>query len=477
MLIGRLLGRCRGHDASSASCSARSATRELRVLFSGYAAANYKLFVFVVSAVICGVGGALYVPQVGIINPSEMSPENPSRRVWVRRRRTRHARRPDHRRRKRQRAQELGDPAVPGFWLIILGGLFILVVLLPAEGRRSEPARAPSCAGRWRQTHEAASAKPQASAGARCRSHENHTGRARLRPHGRLGVNIRSASPASRPSTTSTSSSSAASCAPSSGRTARARRRSSTSSPAAPSRHGQIEFGQTTDLTRLNEYEIYRLGIGRKFQTPTVLPITPCGRTSAPEGSTIAVRGSSSATPTAERDRMDEILKRINLGRSATEAPARSRTAKSSGSRSACCSRKTAAPPRRRTRRRHDRRRNARPANCSSPSPASTHRRHRARHGLRPQDRRRKVTVLHQGSVLCEGRSRSAGEPNASIEVYLGRKTAAAERFTIRQLEPPSAAAASCAASNSRCRPARSSASWAATASARPPRSAASPAC
>ena len=45
---------------------------EVRVLFSGYAAANYKLFVFVLCSIIAALGGALYVPQVGIINPSEM---------------------------------------------------------------------------------------------------------------------------------------------------------------------------------------------------------------------------------------------------------------------------------------------------------------------------------------------------------------------------------------------------------------------
>ncbi|HXJ59876.1 MAG TPA: urea ABC transporter permease subunit UrtC [Verrucomicrobiae bacterium] len=48
---------------------------ENRVLFSGYATANFKLFVFVLSAAICGLGGALFVPQVGIINPSEMAPD------------------------------------------------------------------------------------------------------------------------------------------------------------------------------------------------------------------------------------------------------------------------------------------------------------------------------------------------------------------------------------------------------------------
>src|SRR6185436_5147261 len=45
---------------------------ETRVLFSGYAPANYKLFVFVVSAVLAGVAGAIYAPQVGIITPAKM---------------------------------------------------------------------------------------------------------------------------------------------------------------------------------------------------------------------------------------------------------------------------------------------------------------------------------------------------------------------------------------------------------------------
>ena len=49
---------------------------ESRVMFSGYSPLPYKLTVWVLSAVICAVAGALYVPQVGIINPSEMSPAN-----------------------------------------------------------------------------------------------------------------------------------------------------------------------------------------------------------------------------------------------------------------------------------------------------------------------------------------------------------------------------------------------------------------
>ena len=47
---------------------------ENRVMFSGYDPVAYKLAIWTISAVMCGVAGALYVPQVGIINPSEMSP-------------------------------------------------------------------------------------------------------------------------------------------------------------------------------------------------------------------------------------------------------------------------------------------------------------------------------------------------------------------------------------------------------------------
>ena len=49
---------------------------ESRVRFLGYRVEHYKLFIFVVSAIMAGVAGALYVPQVGIINPSEFAPSN-----------------------------------------------------------------------------------------------------------------------------------------------------------------------------------------------------------------------------------------------------------------------------------------------------------------------------------------------------------------------------------------------------------------
>ena len=49
---------------------------ETRVMFSGYNPLHFKLFAWTFSAVMCGIAGALYVPQVGIINPGEMSPAN-----------------------------------------------------------------------------------------------------------------------------------------------------------------------------------------------------------------------------------------------------------------------------------------------------------------------------------------------------------------------------------------------------------------
>ncbi len=108
---------------------------ETRVLFSGYAAANYKLFVFVLCAIIAGLAGALYVPQVGIINPSEMeTAKSLEIIVWVA---------------LGGRGTLLGpvigavtvnamkswaSRAYPDLWPIILGVMFILVVLLMPKG-------------------------------------------------------------------------------------------------------------------------------------------------------------------------------------------------------------------------------------------------------------------------------------------------------------------------------------------------------
>ena len=57
---------------------------ESRVLFAGYSAAPFKLFAWTLSAMLCGVAGALYTPQVGIINPSELAPASSiEMAIWV----------------------------------------------------------------------------------------------------------------------------------------------------------------------------------------------------------------------------------------------------------------------------------------------------------------------------------------------------------------------------------------------------------
>jgi urea transport system permease protein len=57
---------------------------ENRLTFCGYDPRGFKLLVWTLSAVLCGLAGALYVPQVGIINPGEMSPTNSiEAAIWV----------------------------------------------------------------------------------------------------------------------------------------------------------------------------------------------------------------------------------------------------------------------------------------------------------------------------------------------------------------------------------------------------------
>ena len=108
---------------------------ESRVMFSGYNPIGYKLSIWVISAIMCGVAGALYVPQVGIINPSEMSPANSIEiAIWTA---------------VGGRASLIGPivgafivngakswltVTAPEYWLYFLGALFILVTLFLPNG-------------------------------------------------------------------------------------------------------------------------------------------------------------------------------------------------------------------------------------------------------------------------------------------------------------------------------------------------------
>ncbi len=108
---------------------------ESRVMFIGYNPLWYKLFVWTLSAILCGIAGALYVPQVGIINPSEMSTANSIEiAIWVA---------------VGGRGTLIGPVigafvvnlakswftvSFPEYWLFFLGLLFILVTLLLPHG-------------------------------------------------------------------------------------------------------------------------------------------------------------------------------------------------------------------------------------------------------------------------------------------------------------------------------------------------------
>jgi urea transport system permease protein len=108
---------------------------EKRVVFSGYTPANYKLFVFVVAAALAGLAGMLYAPQVGIITPAQIG-VLPSLEmvIWV-----------AVGGRASLAGAVLGAVSVnygrsvltnyfPELWPFILGGLFVLVVLLFPDG-------------------------------------------------------------------------------------------------------------------------------------------------------------------------------------------------------------------------------------------------------------------------------------------------------------------------------------------------------
>lgn len=109
--------------------------QEDRVRFAGYNPVSFKLFAWTISAALCGLAGALYVPQVGIINPSELAPAHSIEiAIWVA---------------VGGRGTLVGagigaliingsksylTAAYPEYWLFFLGGLFVIVTLFLPRG-------------------------------------------------------------------------------------------------------------------------------------------------------------------------------------------------------------------------------------------------------------------------------------------------------------------------------------------------------
>jgi urea transport system permease protein len=108
---------------------------ESRVMFCGYDPKAFKLFIWTLSAVICGVAGALYVPQVGIINPGEMAPQNSIEMViWVATGGRGTLFGPIIGAFTVNLAKTYFTVAAPEYWLFFLGMIFVLVTLFLPNG-------------------------------------------------------------------------------------------------------------------------------------------------------------------------------------------------------------------------------------------------------------------------------------------------------------------------------------------------------
>jgi urea transport system ATP-binding protein len=192
---------------------------------------------------------------------------------------------------------------------------------------------------------------------------------------------------------------------------------------------GKVEFGRDTDLTKMNEHEINRLGIGRKFQTPSVYI-----HHTVFENLLLSLKGSRGVFATlfhritgGERDRIHELLNTINLGDKAQWKAG----ALSHGQKQWLEIGMLLAQD---------------PKLLLVDEPAAgmtdeeTHKTGELLMSLEGKHSvvviehdmtfvrqiARKVTVLHQGTVLCEGSVDEVQNDERVIEVYLGRKKKAA---------------------------------------------------
>ncbi len=108
---------------------------ENRLMFCGYDPRGFKLLVWTLSAVLCGLAGALYVPQVGIINPSEMSPTNSiEAAIWVALGGRGTLIGPVLGAGLVNGAKSIFTVAMPEYWQLFLGLIFIIVTLFLPRG-------------------------------------------------------------------------------------------------------------------------------------------------------------------------------------------------------------------------------------------------------------------------------------------------------------------------------------------------------
>lgn len=108
---------------------------ENRLVFCGYDPKGFKLLVWTLSAVLCGLAGALYVPQVGIINPGEMSPTNSiEAAIWVALGGRGTLIGPILGAGLVNGAKSYFTMAVPEYWQLFLGLIFIVVTLFLPRG-------------------------------------------------------------------------------------------------------------------------------------------------------------------------------------------------------------------------------------------------------------------------------------------------------------------------------------------------------
>jgi urea transport system ATP-binding protein len=188
---------------------------------------------------------------------------------------------------------------------------------------------------------------------------------------------------------------------------------------------GKVEFGREADLTRLNEYQINRLGIGRKFQTPSVYVDHTVFENIllSLEGSRSVWSALFSRVTAAQRERINEVLKTIGLSdKAGTKAGALAHGQKqwleigmllAQNPRLLLVDEPAAGMTDEET---------AKTGELLM-SLAGQHSIIVIEHDMVfVRQIARKVTVLHQGSMLCEGTVDEVQNNERVLEVYLGRK-------------------------------------------------------